>query len=88
MSKKITLKSGKKATLIDMSVDTFDACMDAVQMEQKGDEVIIKNQFSLSTLWIRSGSKEGKDDKFIKSLAIEERTELQIAIQEYNGLGE
>jgi hypothetical protein len=30
MSKKITLKSGKKATLIEMSVDSFDECMDVV----------------------------------------------------------
>mgnify|MGYP003115547719 CR=1 FL=1 len=88
MSKKVTLKGGKNATLIDMSVDTFDECMDAVEMEQKGDDVVIKNQFSLSTKWIRNGCKEGKNDKFIKSLTIAERTELQIAIQEYNGLGE
>ncbi len=91
MTKKITLKSGKKATLIDMSVDTFDQCMDSVSIETKiidgKEESIVKNQFSLSTLWIRNGCKEGKD-KFIKSLSIQDRTELQIAIQEYNGLGE
>lgn len=91
MTKKITLKSGKKATLKEMSVDSFDECMDSVQIETKiidgKEESTIKNQFSVSTLWIRKGIKESTD-KFIKSLSIEERGELQIAIQEYNSLGE
>jgi hypothetical protein len=38
-------------------------------------------------MWIRNGI-ENVDDKFIKSLSIEDRAELQIAIQEYNSLGE
>ena len=91
MSKKITLKSGKKATLIQMSVDDFDSCMDAVQIETKvvdgKEEPVIKNQFSISTLWIRKGVK-GATDKFIRGLSIEERGELQMAIQEHNSLGE
>jgi hypothetical protein len=87
MSKKITLKSGKKATLIEMSVDVFDECMDSIVYEQNGSDIIIKNQFSLSTKWIRNGV-EGADDKFIKSLSMEERAELQLAIQDYNSLGE
>jgi len=91
MTKKITLKSGKKATLVEMSVDDFDSCMDAVQIEQKTiqgkEEAIIKNQFQVSTLWIRKGVK-GATDKFIKSLSIDERGELQLAIQEHNSLGE
>ena len=87
MSKKITLKSGKKATLIEMSVDVFDECMDSIVYEQNGSDIVIKNQFSLSTKWIRNGV-EGADDKFIKSLSMEERAELQLAIQDYNSLGE
>jgi len=88
MAKKtVTLKSGKKATLKEMSVDEFDNCMDAVKFDTKDGEMVIRNQFSLSTKWIRKGVK-GIDDKFIKSLSIEDRAELQIAIQEYNGLGE
>ena len=87
MSKKITLKSGKKATLIEMSVDVFDECMDSIVYEQNGSAIIIKNQFSLSTKWIRNGV-EGADDKFIKSLSMEDRAELQLAIQDYNSLGE
>ena len=89
--KVITLKSGKKATLLEMSVDTFDECMDAVQIETKmvdgKEQAIVKNQFSVSTLWIRNGVEKATD-KFIKSLSIEERAELQIAIQEHNSLGE
>jgi len=87
MSKKITLKSGVKATLVEMSVDDFDKCMDSVQFEEVDGQSVIKNQFALSTLWIRNGVK-GADDKFIKSLSINDRVELQLAIQEYNSLGE
>lgn len=91
MSKKITLKSGIKATLKEMSVDEFDKCMDFVDYETKvvdgKEQTVIKNQFSVSTFWIRKGV-QGADDKFIKSLSIEDRGELQLAIQEYNSLGE
>jgi len=87
MSKKITLKSGKKATLLEMSVDSFDKCMDSIQFENVDGQSVIKNQFALSTLWIRNGV-DGADDKFIKSLSINDRVELQLAIQQYNSLGE
>jgi len=87
MSKKITLKSGIKATLKEMSVDDFDKCMDAVVVDMVDGQPVIKNQFALSTLWIRSGV-ESVDDKFIKSLSIDDRAELQVAIQDYNSLGE
>ena len=85
--KKLTLKSGKKATLKEMSVDEFDNCMDSIKFEMNGDEAVLKNQFALSTMWIRAGI-ENCDDKFIKSLSIEDRAALQVAIQEYNSLGE
>ena len=56
MSKKITLKSGIKATLKEMSVDEFDKCMDFVDYETKvvdgKEQTVIKNQFSVSTFWI------------------------------------
>ena len=88
MAKKtVTLKSGKKATLKEMSVDEFDKCMDSIQFENRDGEMVLKNQFSLSTMWIRNGV-EGGDDKFIKSLSLEDRAELQSAIQEHNSLGE
>ena len=77
MAKKtVTLKSGKKATLKEMSVDEFDKCMDSIQFENRDGEMVLKNQFSLSTMWIRNGV-EGVDDKFIKSLSLEDRAELQ-----------
>ena len=92
MAKKtVTLKSGKKATLKEMSVDEFDNCMDAIQLETKvvdgKEQTTITNQFSISTLWIRKGVEKSTDN-FIKSLSIEDRAELQMAIQEHNSLGE
>ena len=65
MSKKITLKSGIKATLKEMSVDDFDKCMDAVVVDTVDGQAVIRNQFGLSTLWIRNGV-ENADDKFIE----------------------
>ena len=50
-------------------------------------KITIKNQFSLSTMWIRSGVEKA-NDKFIKALSMEDRAELQLAIQEHNSLGE
>ena len=41
MSKKITLKSGVKATLIEMSVDAFDKCMDSVRFEEVDGQSVI-----------------------------------------------
>jgi len=87
MAKKITLKSGKKATLKELSVDEFDKCMDSIQFENRDGEMVLKNQFSLRTMCIRN-CVEKVDDKFIKSLSIEDRAELQLAIQEHNSLGE
>ena len=72
MAKKITLKSGKKATLKEMSIDDFDKCMDFVDFETRMidgvETTIIKNQFSVSTYWIRHGV-EKSTDKYIKSLS-------------------
>ena len=87
MTKKITLKRGKNAPLLEMSVDKFDECMDYIRYDQKDGEITIKNQFSLSTMWIRSGVDKA-NDKFIKALSMEDRAELQLAIQEHNSLGE
>ena len=67
MSKQMTLKSGKKVTLVEMSVDEFDKCMDSIEFTMQGDQAVIKNQFSSSTMWIRAGVKK-VDDKFINSL--------------------
>ena len=63
MSKQMTLKSGKKVTLVEMSVDEFDKCMDSIEFTMQGDQAVIKNQFSSSTMWIRAGVKK-VDDKF------------------------
>ena len=50
MSKKITLKSGKKATLIEMSVDAFDKCMDSVRFEEVDGQSVIKSIWTKYTM--------------------------------------
>ena len=72
----------------EMSVDDIDFCNDVPQMRYEGDQVVaITNLSKARTSWIRRGV-EGADDKFIKSLSEDEKNELSLAVQEFQGLGE
>lgn len=82
-------KLGDKSVKIrEMSVDDIDYCNDVPQMRYEGDEVVaITNLSKARTAWIRKGV-DGCDDKFIKSLSDDEKSELALMIQEYQRLGE
>ena len=82
-------KLGDKSVKIrEMSVDDIDYCNDVPQMRYEGDEVVaITNLSKARTAWIRRGV-DGCDDKFIKSLSDDEKSELALMIQEYQRLGE
>jgi len=47
----------------------------------------IRNLSKARTAWLRRGI-EGCDDKFIKSMSEEEKTELSLKVQEYQNMGE
>jgi len=85
--KEVKLSSGKKAKVIEMSVDDIDYCNDIPELIQEGENTIIRNLSKARTAWLRRGV-DGCDDKFIKSLSEEDKTELSLKVQEYQGLGE
>jgi|TARA_R100000789_G_scaffold46550_1_gene47217 hypothetical protein len=85
--KEVKLSSGKKAKVMEMSVDDIDFCNDIPELIQDGENTIIRNLSRARTAWLRRGV-EGCDDKFIKSLSETDKTELSLKVQEYQGLGE
>jgi hypothetical protein len=85
--KEAKLSSGKKAKVMEMSVDDIDFCNDIPELIQDGENTIIRNLSRARTAWLRRGV-EGCDDKFIKSLSETDKTELSLKVQEYQGLGE
>jgi len=86
--KQVTLSTGKKAKIKEMSVDDIDYCNDIPELVYNGDEVkTIKNLSKARTAWLRRGV-DGCDDKFIKSLSEEEKTELSLKVQENQNMGE
>ena len=86
--KEVTISSGKKAKVREMSVDDIDYCNDIPQLVYDGDEVkTIRNLSKARTAWLRRGI-EACDDKFIKSMSEEDKTELSLKVQEYQNMGE
>ena len=86
--KQVTLSTGKKAKIKEMSVDDIDYCNDIPQLEYEGSEVkTIRNLSKARTAWLRRGV-DGCDDKFIKKMSEEEKTELSLKVQENQNMGE
>ena len=84
------LKSGKKIKLKDVSIDERDEMLDSVQyeMDSEGNVGQIKLMHSTMTKWIRTAVKGDTSDKFLKTLTLEDRTEIFIKMQEYLLVGE
>ena len=78
---KITLKSGRKLELKDLTVDERDELLDNVQYDLSGGEVKVKMMHSTMTKFIRIGLNMKVTDDFLKKLSFEEKTELFTAIQ-------
>ena len=86
--KEVTISSGKKAKVREMSVDDIDYCNDIPELVYNGDEVkTIKNLSKARTAWLRRGVDKC-DDNFIKQMSEEEKTELSLKVQEYQNMGE
>ena len=86
----IKLESGKKIKLKDVSIDDRDEMLDSVdyQYDAKGNPKGMKMMNTTMTKWIRLGVDGDTSDKFLKSLALEDRTEIFIKMQEYLLVGE
>ena len=84
------LKSGKKIKLKDVSIDERDEMLDSVQYEVKQDGKVgqIKMMHSTMTKWIRIGIDGDTSDKFLKTLTLEDRTEIFTYMQNYYLVGE
>ena len=84
------LKSGKKIKLKDVSIDERDEMLDSVeyQYDAKGNPKGMKMMNSTITKWIRLSVDGDTSDKFLKTLTIEDRTEIFIKMQEYLLVGE
>ena len=84
------LESGKKIKLKDVSIDERDEMLDSVeyQYDEKGNAKGMKMMNSTITKWIRLSVDGDTSDEFLKTLTIEDRTEIFIKMQEYLLVGE
>tara|TARA_R100000654_G_scaffold5379_3_gene15256 strand:- start:641 stop:922 length:282 start_codon:yes stop_codon:yes gene_type:complete len=86
----IKLKSGKKIKLKDVSIDERDEMLDSVQYEYTKDGEVgsVKMMHSTMTKWIRIGVNGDTSDKFLKTLTLEDKTEIFTEMQNLYLLGE
>ena len=84
------LESGKKVKFKDVSIDERDEMLDSVeyQYDEKGSPKGMKMMNTTMTKWIRVGVDGDTSDKFLKTLTLEDRTEIFIKMQEYLMVGE
>ena len=83
-------KSGKKVVFKDVSIDEKDTLLDSVQYDYKEDGSVggVRMMNTTVTKWIRVGLDGDTSDKFLKTLSLEDRTEIFLALQEYVLVGE
>ncbi len=86
----IKLKSGKKIKLKDVSIDERDEMLDAVKYEfgEDGNVLGVAMMHSTMTKWIRLGVDGDTSDKFLKTLTLEDKTELFTEMQNIYLVGE
>ena len=86
----LKLKSGKKIKIKDVSVDEKDMLLDLLQYEYNEDGTVKTMALihSTTTKWIRTAVEGDTSDKFLKTLSLEDRTEIFIGLQENLLVGE
>ena len=86
----LKLKSGKKIKIKDVSVDDKDMLLDSVEYQYKDDGTVgsVKMVNTTITKWLRTGIDGDTSDKFLKTLSLEDRTEIFLAMQDRIILGE
>ena len=84
------LESGKKIKLKDVSIDERDEMLDSVvyNYDEKGNPSGMKMMNTTMTKWIRLGVNGYTSDKFLKTLTLQDRTEIFVKMQEYLLVGE
>ena len=83
-------KSGKKVVFKDISIDEKDILLDSVEYEYNNDGSVgsVKMLNTTITQWIRTGLDGDSSDKFLKTLSLQDRTEIFLAMQDHIILGE
>ena len=86
----IKLESGKKIKLKDVSIDERDEMLDSVeyQYDQKGNAKGMKMMNSTITKWLRLSIDGDTSDEFLKTLTLQDRTDVFVKMQEYLLVGE
>ena len=86
----IKLESGKKIKLKDVSIDERDEMLDSVvyQYDAKGNPKGMKMMNSTITKWLRLSIDGNTSDEFLKTLTLQDRTDVFIKMQEYLLVGE
>ena len=86
----IKLETGRKLKLKDVSLDERDELLDSVeyQMDSKGKIKGVKMMNTTGTKWLRTGLDGDTSDEFLKTLTMEERTEIFLKIQSNIMVGE
>lgn len=99
MAKSVTLSTGRKCKIKEMSVDDVDYCTDLTVVRYEDNEpVAITGMSKARTTWIRKGLEGGSfkgcsfnsgvPDSALRQLSETEKNELALEIQEYQRLGE
>ena len=83
-------KSGKKVVFKDISIDEQDMLLDSIEYKYDKDGTVgtFKMMNTTITKWLRTGLKGDTSDKFLKTLSIEDRTEIFLELQKYIMVGE
>ena len=84
------LESGKKIKLKDVSIDERDEMLDSVeyQYDAKGNPKGMKMMNSTITKWLRLSIDGDTSDEFLKTLTLQDRTDVFVKMQEYLLVGE
>ena len=74
----IKLKTGRKLKIKDVSLDERDEMLDSVeyQIDSKGNVQGVKMMNTTVTKWLRMALDGDTSDDFLKTLTMEERTEI------------
>ena len=86
----IKLKTGRKLKIKDVSLDERDEMLDSVeyQIDSKGNVQGVKMMNTTVTKWLRMGINGDTSDDFLKTLTMEERTEIFLKVQSNIMVGE
>tara|TARA_Y100001937_G_C6917268_1_gene240180 strand:+ start:258 stop:539 length:282 start_codon:yes stop_codon:yes gene_type:complete len=84
------LKSGKKIKLKEVSIDERDQMLDSVNYEFNEDGSVsgVRMMHSTITKWIRIGLEGDTSDEFLKTLTLDDRTEIFTKMQSFYLVGE